>query len=296
MSELNRAEWESVDAVQRAFREHLYLADRGLATAVHLSVALARPLFLEGEAGVGKTEVANVLAAALGAQFIRLQCYEGITVSQAMYDWNYPKQFLSVRASEASHEERISVDDLFSWDFLVERPLLKALRSPERSVLLIDEIDRADDEFEAFLLEVLSDHSMTIPEIGTVEAIAPPIVVLTSNRTREVHDALKRRCFYHVIGHPDLATETQIILMRVPQATQELARQVAGVIAKLRGLPLTKPPGVAETIDWTGALTFMGVEEIDLNTARETLGTLMKQEEDLELALGALPEILARRG
>lgn len=292
MQERNSAEWKSVEEIQRAFREHSYLADRGLATAIHLSVALERPLFLEGEAGVGKTEVANVLAATLDAEFIRLQCYEGITVSQAMYDWNYPRQFLSVRASEASQEERVSVDDLFSWDFLIERPLLKALRSPKRAVLLIDEIDRADDEFEAFLLEVLGDHSMTIPEIGTVKATFPPIVVLTSNRTREVHDALKRRCFYHVIGHPDQATEMQIILLRVPHATQHLARQVAGLVAKLRGLSLTKPPGVAETIDWTEALTFLGVKDIALDNVRETLGSLMKQEEDLALAWDVLPEIL----
>jgi MoxR-like ATPase len=282
--------WSSVDELQKAFGENRYLADRGLATAVHLAVSLERPLFLEGEAGVGKTEVANVIASVLGTELIRLQCYEGITVSQAMYDWNYPRQFLSVRAAEATHQG-ISVDDLFSWDFLIKRPLLEALTKPERCVLLIDEIDRADDEFEAFLLEVLSDYTMTIPEIGTIHCEHPPVVVLTSNRTREVHDALKRRCFFHVIRHPDLETATRIIRVRVPGATEKLAHDVAATVANLRRLSLTKPPGVAETIDWTNALVFLGADGLEADLARATIGTIVKQEDDLEVALASLPQV-----
>jgi MoxR-like ATPase len=286
--------WSSIEELQQLFLKNNYLADRGLATAVHLSAALGKPLFLEGEAGVGKTEVANVLARVLDTELVRLQCYEGITVAQAMYDWNYPRQFLSVRASEAAHERSVAIDDLFSEEFLIERPLLKALRSSPRAVLLIDEVDRADDEFEAFLLELLSDNSMTIPEIGTIRAKEPPLVVLTSNRTREVHDALKRRCFYHVVTHPDMRMETRIILLRVPGAVEELARQVAHIVAKIRGLSLAKPPGVAEAIDWTSALAFLGVKEVGLELARETIGAVIKQEDDLEVVVGALPEILVR--
>jgi MoxR-like ATPase len=293
--ERERAPWSSVDELRQVLRERRYLADRGLATALHLGVSLDRPLFLEGEAGVGKTEVANVLASILDAELIRLQCYEGIGVAQAIYDWNYPRQFLAVRASEAAHHE-VSVDDLFSWEFLVERPLLKAIRTERRCVLLIDEVDRADDEFEAFLLEVLSDYSITIPEIGTVRAQVPPVVVLTSNRTREVHDALKRRCFYHVIHHPDLEMETQIIRLRVPEATESLARDVAAAVAGLRELSLTKRPGVAETIDWTRALTFLGVSDLRTEAARDTIGAAIKQEEDLDVAREALPKILGADG
>ncbi|MPZ68193.1 MAG: AAA domain-containing protein [Actinobacteria bacterium] len=289
------AAWSSVDDLQRSLRDHRYLADRGLATALHLAVSLERPLFLEGEAGVGKTETANVLASILGSELIRLQCYEGIGVAQAIYDWNYPRQFLAVRASEGT-EHHVSVDDLFSWEFLVERPLLRAIRTESRSVLLIDEVDRADDEFEAFLLEVLSDFSITIPEVGTITAQVPPVVILTSNRTREVHDALKRRCFYHVIPHPDLEMESQIIRLRVPEATASLAHDVARAVAGLRKLPLTKSPGVAETIDWTRALSFLGVTDLRTETARDTIGAAIKQEEDLGVALEALPRIIGADG
>lgn len=284
------APWDSVEELRRRFRAHDYVADTGLATAIHLSVALDRPLFLEGEAGVGKTEVANVLAVVLDTQLIRLQCYEGIGVAQAMYDWNYPRQFLAVRAGEAS-EHSVGLDDLFSEEFLVERPLLKALRSNPRAVLLIDEIDRADDEFEAFLLEILADHAMTIPEIGTIRAEQPPVVVLTSNRTRDVHDALKRRCLYHVIKYPDLNTETEIVRLRVPGVAEQLARDVAGAVAWLRGLSLTKPPGIAETLDWTKAQSFLGASELELGVARDTIGAVVKQEEDVAVALAALSEI-----
>lgn len=290
-----RASWSSVDELRGILRDHHYIADRGLTTALHLAVSLNRPLFLEGEAGVGKTEVANVLASVLDAEMVRLQCYEGIGVAQAIYDWNYPRQFLAVRASE-SVDRSIPVDDLFSWEFLVERPLLHAIRTERRCVLLIDEIDRADDEFEAFLLEMLSDFSITIPEIGTIRATVPPVVILTSNRTREVHDALKRRCFYHVIRHPDLEMEAEIIRLRVPEATEALARDVAGAVAGLRELSLTKRPGVAETIDWTRALTFLGVTDLRTDAAKATIGAAIKQEEDLDAALEALPKILGGDG
>lgn len=292
---MSSGSWSSVDELQVLLREHLYVADRGLATAVHLAVSLRRPLFLEGDAGVGKTEVANVLAQILDAETIRLQCYEGIGVAQAMYDWNYPRQFLSVRASESAHE-KVDVDELFSWDNLVARPLLKALTTKGRTVLLIDEIDRADDEFEAFLLEVLSDYAMTIPEIGTVRAEEPPIVILTSNRTREVHDALKRRCFFHVIRHPDAGTEAEIIRLRAPEVSEDLASQVARLVKQLRNQPLAKPPGIAESIDWARALSFLGVSTIDTHTARETVGVAIKQEDDLELTERVLSEIISSDG
>lgn len=270
--------------------EHGYLSGKGLATAVHLAVSLERPLFLEGEAGVGKTAVAHVLAQILDAETIRLQCYEGIDAGQALYDWDYPKQYLSLRA--ASDDDPGSVEDVYSWPFLLERPLLKALRSPERVVLLIDEIDRADDEFEAFLLEVLSTYAVTIPELGRVAASKPPVVVLTSNRTRDVHDALKRRCFYHFIEHPDVVREAEIIQLKVPQVTKELAANIARILDSLRDLPLIKPPSVAESIEWARALIHIGAADPNLEQATETLGALIKHEEDLLPARETLTNLI----
>jgi MoxR-like ATPase len=278
--------------VERNLAEHDYLADRGLATAIHLALALERPLFLEGDAGVGKTDVARVLAEILEADLIRLQCYEGIDVGQALYDWNYPKQLLEIRSAEARREET-HVDDVFTGDFLIERPLLRALRSQRRTVLLIDEIDRADDEFEAFLLELLSDFAVTIPEMGRVVAVSPPIVILTSNRTRDVHDALKRRCCYHWIDHPDIQREAAIIRLRVDGISDHLANAVARAVSALRSLPLTKPPGVAESIDWARALTFLGAGSLDVEVGRDTLGWVLKHEEDIRRGEASLSSILS---
>ncbi len=279
--------WGSIEELQGALRDKRYIADRGLATAIYLATSLRRPLFLEGDAGVGKTEVARTLAEIQGAELIRLQCYEGIDSSQALYDWNYQRQFLAARTGEAGN-----TDDLFTMDYLIERPLLRALRSDRPVVLLIDEIDRADDEFEAFLLEILSDYSVTIPEIGTIAALEPPVVVLTSNRTREVHDALKRRCYYHLIRHPSEAVEADIIRLRSEATGEDLAAGIARAVARIRALPLAKPPGLAESIDWASALAVMGAERLDEERARETLGALIKQEDDLELVLDALGELV----
>ena len=247
----------SVDELQTALGEHAYLADRGLSTAIYLSLSLGKPLLLEGEAGVGKTEVAKVLSSLLDRELIRLQCYEGIDASQALYEWNYSRQLIAVRAMDAADAET-HVEDLFGPEFLVERPLLAALKAGDRAVLLVDELDRADDEFEAFLLEILSEFAVTIPEVGRVAAETPPAVIVTSNRTRELHDALKRRCLYHWIDHPALDREIQIVLARAPQVGETLARDVASAVARLRELDLAKLPGVAETIDWANALAFLG--------------------------------------
>lgn len=274
-----------------AMRQHDYLADRGLATAIHLSVALQRPLFLEGEAGVGKTDVARVLSEILDANLIRLQCFEGIDTAQALYDWNYSKQLLRVRSAEA--READTEVDLFTSEFLIERPLLKALRCEQQVVLLIDEVDRADDEFEAFLLELLGDFAVTIPEIGRVDAKLIPIVILTSNRTRDVHDALKRRCCYHWIEHPDIHREAAILRLRVPGISDHLSNAVARAVSALRGLPLTKPPGVAETIDWARALKFLGADSLDVEKTRDSLGWVLKHEEDLRRADRSLNSILS---
>src|SRR5690242_8141673 len=243
---------KTIDALQTEFAVHGYIADRDLATAVFLSLALGRPLLLEGEAGVGKTEVARTLALALGAELIRLQCYEGIDVSTALYEWDYPRQMLEIRLLEARGEAKTAATrDIFSEEFLIRRPLLRALEPrAEPPVLLIDEVDRADEEFEAFLLELLSDFAVTIPEIGTLRAEHPPRVILTSNRTREVHDALKRRCLYHWIDYPSRDRELQIVLTRVPGAPDTLATQVVAFVHRLREADLTKVPGVAETLDW----------------------------------------------
>src|SRR5438552_7991096 len=251
----------SVEDAQDALRGQSYLADRGLAVAIHLALSLDRPLLLEGEAGVGKTEVAKALASALDRRLIRLQCYEGIDASQALYEWNYTRQLLAVRALQASEAAR-RVDDLFGEEFLVERPLLAAIKAGASAVLLVDELDRADDEFEAFLLEVLADFSVTVPEIGTIAAAEPPVVVVTSNRTRELHDALKRRCLYHWIEFPDPGREAEIIRRRVPASSDQLAGEVARALQRLRALDVQKPPGIAEGIDWVAALTLLGAARL----------------------------------
>jgi len=259
--------------------------DEGVATAAYLALALPRPLFLEGEAGVGKTSLARALATVLGAPLLRLQCYEGIDASQALYDWDFPRQLLHLRAAESAgtaDAERLE-QEVYSRRFLLARPLLAALETTP-SVLLIDEVDRADDEFEAFLLEVLSDYTITVPELGTITAAVPPVVVVTSNRTREVHDALKRRCLYHWVEHPDFDREVAIVRRRVPEAAAELAAQVARAVQVLRGEDLLKPPGVAESIDWTQALVALGAERLDAGLATATLGAVLKYREDLEHA------------
>jgi MoxR-like ATPase len=269
-----------------------YLADRGLATALFVALSLQRPILLEGEVGVGKTEVAKVLAAVFGRKLIRLQCYEGIDTSQALYEWDYARQMLHIRAmSERQLADDTSVDKLFGPKFLVERPLLEAVRAGDRAVLLIDEIDRADDEFEAFLLELLSDFQISIPEVGTIRAEAPPLVVLTSNRTRELHDALKRRCLYHWIGYPSAERETEIVLIREPGVPQTLARKVVAAVHRLRELDLAKPPGVAETIDWARTLDLLGGDRFDTEIAADTLGAVVKERDDLELVRDNLEEI-----
>lgn len=278
--------------LQASLKEESYLADEGLATAIFLSLKLGRPLFLEGEAGVGKTEVAKVLSSILATPLIRLQCYEGIDVYQAVYEWDYARQLLHIRTAEAlgEAEDRQSLErDLYSREFLTSRPLLQALehRGERPPVLLIDEIDRADDEFEAFLLEILSDFAVTIPELGTVEADRPPVAVLTSNRTREVHDALKRRCLYFFIEHPSFEREVEILGLRVPEAGEELSRQVAAATERLREMDLYKPPGVAETLDWTEALVALGAKELDERLVEATLGSVLKYREDQQRASAA---------
>ena len=284
-----------VDDLQGALTRHAYLADRGLTTAIYLALSLGKPLLLEGEAGVGKTEVAKVLAELLGRRLIRLQCYEGIDASQALYEWNYARQLIAVRAMDATDAEA-HVEDLFGPDFLVERPLLAAIRAGDEAVLLVDELDRADDEFEAFLLEILSEFAVTIPEIGRVGALTPPAVIVTSNRTRELHDALKRRCLYHWIDHPDLDREVDIVRARAPHVGAALARDVARAVARLRELDLAKRPGVAETIDWANALAFLGAEQLDTRLARDTLGCVVKDHEDQELVMARLGEVVGEDG
>jgi MoxR-like ATPase len=269
----------TIDDLERALHDAAYLPDRGLATALFLAISLEKPLLLEGEAGVGKTEAGKALARALDTRLIRLQCYEGLDVSQAVYEWNYSRQLLHIRAAQ---EGAVSEEELFGQEFLIRRPLLEAIDTDEQVVLLIDEIDRADDEFEAFLLEVLSDFQITIPEIGTIEARRKPIVVLTSNRTRELHDALKRRALFHWIGHPSLEREIEIVRLRVPGVPERLAAEAAAFVQVLRGLELSKPPGVAETIDWSHALAALGRREIDAGVVRETLGAVLKNREDVE--------------
>ncbi|MBI3752156.1 MAG: MoxR family ATPase [Chloroflexi bacterium] len=280
---------DSAEAIQAAFRERGYIADRSLATVVFLALELGRPLLLEGEAGVGKTELAKVLAASLGTRLIRLQCYEGLDVNTAVYEWNYPRQMLEIRLLEArGAADHATAHDIFGPEFLIKRPLLQALESDDgvAPVLLIDEIDRADEEFEAYLLELLSDFQVTVPEIGTIRAASPPRAILTSNRTREVHDALKRRCLYHWIDYPTEAKEFEIVLARLPGAPEALARRVVGAVHRLRGLELTKVPGIAETLDWTAALLALGANDLTAELLEETMGVVLKYEEDIRSLRG----------
>lgn len=267
-----------------ALRGDGYLADRGLSTAAYVALSLDRPLLLEGEVGTGKTEIAKALSRVLGRRLIRLQCYEGIDTNQALYEWDYARQLLQIRAlSERSLDDETAVDALFGPKFLLERPLLDAVRAGDRAVLLVDEVDRADDEFEAFLLELLSDFQITIPEIGTIAAERPPLVVLTSNRTRELHDALKRRCLYHWVDYPDAERELEIVLVRVPGVAESLARKVVAAVQRLRQLDLAKAPGVAETIDWVRTLDVVGADDLDPQTVEDTLGAVVKERDDLEV-------------
>jgi MoxR-like ATPase len=302
---------ETPDDVRNALEEHGYLADEGLATAIFLAMVLRRPLFLEGEPGGGKTEVANALSRWTGGELVRLQCYEGIDVSQAVYEWDFSRQLLHLRAAElrgtagaGTEEIRAVEDELFSERFLVRRPLLRAIAPLSGGqvppVLIIDEVDRADDEFEAFLLEVLADYSVTVPELGTFRAEEPPLVVLTSNRTRDVHDALKRRCLYHWVEHPDFEREVAIVRLKAPEAGERLAREVTAVVQAVRGMGLYKAPGVAETIDWAHALAALGSSQLDETVVEHTLGSILKYREDIERVTGAdlvgLVEEAVRRG
>jgi MoxR-like ATPase len=289
----------TIDELEQLFAEHRYIADRSLTISAFLALKLRRPLFVEGEAGVGKTEIAKTLAAALGTELIRLQCYEGIDVAQALYEWNYPRQLLEIRLLEATPApDRTRVArELFSEAFLIKRPLLRALEQSggQPPVLLIDEIDRADDEFEGFLLELLSDFQVTIPEIGTIRAAVPPIVVLTSNRTREIHDALKRRCLYHWIPYPDFDKEYRIITTRMPGTPERLARQVTAFVQELRSADLHKVAGISETLDWVAALTALEQDRLDEQMVNDTLGILLKDHEDIESMRGArVAELVGR--
>ena len=289
----------SIDELQALLARELYVADRGLATSLYLALRLRRPLLLEGEAGVGKTEVAKVLATGLDTELIRLQCYEGLDVTHAVYEWNYARQLLEIRLREAGGAvDRAAVAaDLFGPDFLIKRPLLRALEAPEERppVLLIDELDRADEEFEGYLLELLSDYQVTIPELGTIRAATPPIVIITSNRTRELHDALKRRCLYWWIDYPDFEKEYRIITEKVPEAPARLAEQVTRFVQELRTAELYKVSGVSETLDWIAALVALDRQELDRETIDETLGLVLKTREDLESIRGARAQALFER-
>ena len=287
----------SVDELQAALGKELYVADRGLAMSVYLALQLRRPLFLEGEAGVGKTEVAKALSSALGARLIRLQCYEGLDVSQAVYEWNYSRQLLHIRLLEASGgvDRQGAERELFSEEFLIKRPLLQALEGIGPTVLLIDELDRADEEFEGYLLEMLSDFQITIPEIGTYTADEPPVVVITSNRTREIHDALKRRCLYYWIDFPEFDKEMQIVRSKVPAASQNLSEQVTAFVQELRATELYKVPGVAETLDWTAALVSLNENELSPSVIDDTLGVMLKYREDVQTVRGEQTRALLNR-
>ena len=283
---------ESIEATQEMLSKGHYVADRSLATALYLALKLGRPLFLEGEAGVGKTEIAKVLSEMLDRRLIRLQCYEGLDVSSAVYEWNYSRQMIDIRISEAAGDrDREQMEkDIFSEEFLIKRPLLQALEadlSDMPPVLLIDELDRTDEPFEAFLLEVLSDFQVTIPEIGTITADKPPLVIITSNRTREIHDAIKRRCFYYWVDYPDSTRELQILAVKVPNADKDLSRQIVAFVQRLRNMDLFKLPGVAETIDWTNALVQLDKIDLDPETVNDTLGTLLKYQDDIEKIKGS---------
>ena len=284
---------QSVAELTDMLRAGAYLADRGLATALFIALELGRPILLEGEVGVGKTELAKVLSSIFDRRLIRLQCYEGIDTNQALYEWDYARQMLQARVlSDKEADDDQAVDRLFNADFLLERPLLEAVRAGDRCVLLIDEIDRADDEFEAFLLELLSDFQITIPEIGTVTAQSRPLVILTSNRTRELHDALKRRCLYHWIDYPTPDQEVEIIALRSPAVPEQLSRKVVGAVNRLRTMDLAKPPGVAETLDWVDALGVIGSTDLDVDAARDTLGSVVKDRDDLEEVAGDLAAVV----
>ena len=285
----------AIEDLQRALLGHAYVADRSLAVALHLCQRLGKPLLLEGEAGVGKTEVAKVLAGLRGSRLIRLQCYEGLDINTAVYEWNYARQMLEIRLLEAQGQAgRESLSDIFSPAFLIRRPLLQAIehQDPVAPVLLIDELDRADAEFEAFLLELLSDFQITIPELGTIRAASPPVVILTSNRTREVHDALKRRCIYHWIDYPAAAVERQIIALKAPGASSALAEGISRFVARLREMDLYKQPGVAESLDWAQALVALGQQELTDESVQDTLGCVLKYEEDLHRIKGTAASTL----
>ncbi|TMC10133.1 MAG: MoxR family ATPase [Chloroflexi bacterium] len=289
-------EIDSIDDVLARLASHRYIGDRPLATSIYLALKLGKPLFIEGEAGVGKTEAAKVMAEVLGARLIRLQCYEGIDLAHAAYEWNYPRQLLHIRLLGEGADRAQAEREIFSPEFLLRRPLLDAIdnEDPVPPVLLIDEIDRSDEEFEAFLLELLSDFQISIPELGTVTAKRPPFVVVTSNRTREVHDALKRRCLYHWIDYPDLEKEVSIVEARVPEAAAGLARQVALLVSGLREMDLYKLPGVAETLDWARSLSALGARSVDASLVEATLGAALKYQEDLERAREAIPALVQR--
>ena len=286
----------SIDEVEARLRERRYIGDRGLATSIFLALKLEKPLFIEGEAGVGKTEAAKVMADVLGARLIRLQCYEGIDLAHAVYEWNYPRQLLHIRLLGEQDDRRTAEREIFSPEFLLRRPLLDAIDNddPTPPVLLIDEIDRSDEEFEAFLLELLSDFQVSIPEIGTIKAKKAPFVVITSNRTREVHDALKRRCLYHWIDYPDLEKEVEIVRARAPEAAAGLAHDVAALVQGLRGMDLYKVPGVAETLDWARSLAALGATRIDAALVDATLGAALKYQEDLEKVRGQVPAMVEK--
>jgi MoxR-like ATPase len=286
----------TIDEVIQQLGDHRYIGDRPLATAIFLALRLGKPLFIEGEAGVGKTEAAKVMADALGARLIRLQCYEGIDLAHAVYEWNYPRQLLHIRLLNDSDDRQAAEREIFSPQFLLRRPLLDAIDNEDEvpPVLLIDEIDRSDEEFEAFLLELLSDFQVSIPELGTIRARQRPFVVITSNRTREVHDALKRRCLYHWIDYPTLEKEVAIVRARAPEAAEQLAHEVAALVHNLREMDLYKLPGVAETLDWARSLAALGATRIDASLVDATLGAALKYQEDLERARQAVPDLVAK--
>lgn len=293
-------EFSSIEAVQEALLSRNYIAERGLATSLFLSMTLERPLFLEGEAGVGKTEIARVLTDILGTRLIRLQCYEGLDVHNAVYEWNYARQIMQIRLLEAQgrSEKEDLEQEIFSQEFLIKRPLLQSLEASQSGrppVLLIDELDRADEEFEAFLLEILSDYQVTIPELGTIQAKHPPLVIITSNRTREVHDALKRRCLYHWIEYPTYEKELRIVKAKVPELPAQLAREVVLFLHELRTEDLYKQPGVAETLDWSKALIALSKKNLDHETIDDTLGTLLKYHDDITRVSGKTSQSLLER-
>jgi MoxR-like ATPase len=286
----------SIEEVMSRLGDRRYITDRPLATAIFLALKLGKPLFIEGEAGVGKTEAAKVMAEVLGARLIRLQCYEGIDVAHAVYEWNYPRQLLHIRLLNESADRQAAEKEIFSREFLLRRPLLDAIDNDDEipPVLLIDEIDRSDEEFEAFLLELLSDFQISIPELGTIRARQQPFVIVTSNRTREVHDALKRRCLYHWIDYPPVEKELAIVRTRAPEAAEQLAREVTLLVQGLRDMDLYKVPGVAETLDWARSLAALGATRLDASLVDATLGAALKYQEDLERAREAVPELIAR--